>query len=163
QVFVNKSWNNYTLDLLARSQEITIPNVSIKTRNLPSVNFEKRPSRFSFLKGLYFGFRTSLEGVSRREEVANLGLYRQQTGGDPIVSPALGQRLDVFPEFMLPLHTKYFNVTATAAGRVTYYSNSLNEVRQVVSKDLVRKYGQFELDLRPVALAKNFYDKSGGF
>jgi LPS-assembly protein len=163
QVFVNKSWNNYTLDLLARSQEISIPNVSIKTRNLPSVNFEKRPSRLSFLDNLYFGFRTSLEGVSRREEVADVALYRRETGSDPVVSPALGQRLDVFPEFLLPLHSKYFNATATAAGRITYYSNSFNQVRQVVGKDLVRKYGQFELDLRPVALAKNFYDKNGNF
>src|SRR5262249_19870067 len=112
---------------------------------------------------LYFGFRTSLEGVSRREEAADIGLYRQQTGSDPIVSPTLGQRLDVFPEFMLPLHTRYFNLTATAAGRVTYYSNSLNQIRQVVGEDLIRKYGQLELDLRPVAVAKNFYDKNGAF
>jgi LPS-assembly protein len=163
QVFVNKSWNNYTLDLLARSQEISIPNVSIKTRNLPSINFEKRPSRFSFLKGVYFGFRTSLEGVSRREEVADLALYRQETGSDPVFSPTIGQRLDVFPEFLLPLHSRYFNLTATAAGRITYYSDSLNQIRQVVGKDLVRKYGQFELDLRPVALAKNFYGKNNSF
>jgi len=64
QVFVNKSWNNYTLDLLARSQVISIPNVRVKTRNLPSISFEKRPSMLSFLKGVYFSFKTSLEGVS---------------------------------------------------------------------------------------------------
>ncbi len=40
QAFVNKSWNNYTFNLLARSQVISIPNVSIKSRNLPSLNFE---------------------------------------------------------------------------------------------------------------------------
>ena len=48
QVFVNKSWNNYTLNLLARSQVISIPNVRIKTKNLPSINFDKRPSEISF-------------------------------------------------------------------------------------------------------------------
>jgi LPS-assembly protein len=32
QVFVNKSWSNYTLNLLARSQVISIPNVRILTR-----------------------------------------------------------------------------------------------------------------------------------
>jgi LPS-assembly protein len=163
QGFVNKSWGNYTLDLLARSQVISIPNVRVKTRNLPSVNFEKRPSQLSFLDGLYFGFRTSVEGVSRREEVDNLTLYRAQTGSDPIVSPALGQRFDVYPEFLFPIHTKYFTATATAAGRMTYYSDSLNVFRQVIGKDLVRKYGEFELDMRPVALAKNFYDKNGKF
>src|SRR6185369_6578131 len=57
--FVNKSWDNYELNLLARSQVISIPNVRIKSRNLPSVHFEKRPSMLSFLKPLYFSFITS--------------------------------------------------------------------------------------------------------
>ncbi|HNQ16022.1 MAG TPA: putative LPS assembly protein LptD, partial [Pyrinomonadaceae bacterium] len=87
QAFINKSWNNYTLNLLARSQVISIPNVRIKTRNLPSINFEKRPSRISFLKNVYFSFKTSLEGVSRREDVDNLDLYRSRVGRDPLVSP----------------------------------------------------------------------------
>ena len=163
QAFVNKSWNNYTLNLLARSQVISIPNVRVKTRNLPSINFEKRPSMLSFLPGIYFGFSTSLEGVSRREEVDDIDLYRQRTGSDPVITPALGQRFDVFPEVILPLHTKYFNITATAAGRVTYYSNSFNTLRQVIGDNIVRKYGQFELDLRPVALAKNFFGNNGAF
>ena len=163
QAFVNKSWDNYTLNLLARSQVISIPNVRVKTSNLPSVNFEKRPSSLSFLKGIYFGFKTSLEGVSRREEVDDVALYRQQTGGDPVVTPVLGQRLDLWPEFLAPLHTKYFNLTATATGRVTYYSNSFNNLRQVVSTDVVRKYGSIDIDFRPVALARNFYGKSGAF
>ena len=42
QVFVNKSWGEYTLNVLARSQVISIPNVREKTKNLPSINFEKR-------------------------------------------------------------------------------------------------------------------------
>ena len=66
QGFVNKSWDNYELNLLARAQVISIPNVRVKTRNLPSVHFEKRPSMLSFLKPLYFSFQTSVEGISRR-------------------------------------------------------------------------------------------------
>lgn len=163
QAFVNKSWGNYTLNLLARSQVISIPNVRVKTRNLPSVNFEKRPSMLSFLKPVYFGFKASVEGVSRREEVDDVALYRRQTGSEPVVSPAIGQRFDVFPEFILPLHSKYISLTATAAGRVTYYSNSFDTLRQVIGRDIIRKYGQFELDLRPVPLAKNFFGKEGNF
>jgi Organic solvent tolerance protein OstA len=163
QAFVNKSWDNYTLNLLARSQTITIPNVTIKTRNLPSINFEKRPSMISFLKPLYFSFKTNLEGVSRREETQDLNLYRAQTGGDPVVSPSVGQRLDVHPQLMLPLSSKYFNVTLTAGGRVTYYSNSFNDMRRVVGDTVVRRYGEFEVDVRPVALAKNFYGKNDAF
>lgn len=163
QVFVNKSWNNYTLNVLARSQEISIPNVQIKTRNLPSINFDKRPSPLWFWNDAYFSFKTSLEGVSRRESVENIDLYRQQTGSDPVVTPALGQRFDVYPQISIPFYAKYFTVTATGAARVTYYSNSFNDMRRVVGRDVIRKYGEFELDLRPVALAKNYYDKNNAF
>lgn len=163
QVFVNKSWGNYSLNFLARSQVISIPNVRIKTRNLPSVSFDKRPSMLSFLNGVYFSFRTSLEGVSRREEVDDPVLYRQITGSDPIVSPALGQRFDIYPQFTLPFRTKYFNFTASASARVTYYSDSFDDMRRVVGRDVIRKYGQFEFDVRPVALAKNYYGKKNAF
>ena len=163
QAFVNKSWGNYTLNLLARSQVISIPNVQIKTRNLPSINFEKRPSMLSFFKPLYFSFKANLEGVSRREDVNDIDLYRKVNGFDPVNSPALGQRLDVHPQVTLPIATKYLNITATGGMRVTYYSNSFNDMRRVVGRDVIRKYGEFELDIRPVALARNFYGKDDTF
>ncbi len=163
QGFVNKSWNNYTLNLLARSQVISIPNVRIKTRNLPSINFEKRPSRISFLKNVYFSFKASLEGVSRREEADDIALYRSTVGRDPLVSPAIGQRFDIHPLIELPLNTKYATFTLRAGARVTYYSNSFNDMRQLVGRDVIRKYGEFEFDIRPVALARNFYGKNNEF
>jgi LPS-assembly protein len=163
QAFVNKSWDSYTLNILARSQEISIPNVQIKTRNLPSINFEKRPTELSFLKNVYFSFKTSLEGVSRREVVQDVFLYKQQTGNEPVITPAVGQRFDIFPEIEIPFYFKYLNVTATFGARVNYYSNSFNDRRQVVGRDVIRKYGEFKLDFRPVALAKNFYGKNNEF
>lgn len=163
QAFINKSWNSYTLNLLARSQTISIPNVRVKTRNLPSINFEKRPTQISFLRPVYFSFQASVEGVSRREEVNDVNAYRAATGNDPVVSPVLGQRLDIFPQLTLPLNTKYFNFTASGSGRVTYYSNSFNDMRQVTGRDVIRKYGEFEFDIRPVALARNFYGKENKF
>lgn len=163
QAFVNKSWDNFTLNLLARSQVISIPNVRIKTRNLPSINFDKRPSELSFLKNVYFSFKTSAEGVSRREDVDDPTLYFQQTGQQPLVSPALGQRFDIHPQVEIPIHTKYVSLTATAGTRVTYYSNSFNDMRQIVGRDVIRKYGEFEFDVRPVALARNFYGKNDAF
>jgi LPS-assembly protein len=163
QAFINKSWDNYELNLLARSQVISIPNVRIKSRNLPSVHFEKRPSILSFLDPLYFSFQVSAEGVSRREEADDVGLYQRLTGGDPVLTPAIGQRFDVFPQFTLPLSTKYVNFTLTAGGRMTYYSNSFNDMRQVVGRDVIRKYGELQFDVRPVALAKNYYGKSDAF
>jgi LPS-assembly protein len=163
QVFVNKSWDEYTFNFLARSQVISIPNVREKTRNLPSIDFERRPSRLSFLDGVYFSYRAVIEGVSRREDVDDKGLYAQQTGNAPINTPALAQRFDFLPELSVPFRTRYFNFTATGAGRVTYYSNSLNAIRRVVGDDVIRKYGEFRFDVRPVALAKNYYGKDDAF
>lgn len=163
EAFVNKSWTNYTLNILSRGQIISIPNVSIKTRNLPSIHFEKRPSPLSFLKSVYFSFKTSVEGISRREDVSDINAYRQAVGSDPIITPALGQRFDIHPQLTIPFSSKYFNFTATAAGRVTYYSNSLDGFRRVTGRDVTRRYAEFEFDARPVALAKNFYSKTGAF
>jgi LPS-assembly protein len=163
QAYVNKNWSNYTLNVLARSQVISIPNVRVKTRNLPSIEFEKRPSRLSFWKPAYFSFKTSLEGVSRREDVDNIELYRATTGSDPVVTPAINQRFDIHPQISIPFYNKYFNLTATAGMRVNYYSNSFSDARQIVGRDIIRKYGEFELDLRPVALAKNYFAENGTF
>lgn len=163
QVAVSKNWDNYSLNVLARSQNIFVPNVNIKTKNLPSISFEKRPSQLSFFKAAYFSFKTSLEGVSRRETVGDINAYRELTGSDPINTPALVQRFDVNPQVTLPVSTKYFNFTATGGMRVTYYSNSFDDMRRVVGRDVIRKYGEFEFDARPVALARNFYGKNDVF
>jgi LPS-assembly protein len=163
QVSVNKSWDSYTLNLIARSQVITIPNVSIKTRALPGINFEKRPTRLGFLKNAYFSFQTSLEGISRTEAVTDKTLYGQIAGGPPIETPALTQRLDIHPQLAIPFRTKYFDFTATGGMRVTYYSNSLDGMRRVTSRDIIRRYGEFEFDIRPVALAKNYYGDKNRF
>jgi len=163
QVYVNKSWNSYTFNARARSEVISIPNVRIKTRNLPSVNFDKHPSEISFLKGVYFSFKTAFEGVSRREEVDNTIFYRRLTGNEPVNTSKLAQRIDIHPQITVPLNTKYFTLTATGGMRVTYYSDSFNDFRRVVGQSIIRKYGEFELDFRPVALAKNYYRRNGAF
>jgi LPS-assembly protein len=163
QAYITKSWGSFTFNTLARSQEISIPNVQIKTRNLPSVNFDMRPTAFSFLKNVYFSFKTSGEGISRREDVNDIALYRLQTGNDPVITPTLGARFDVHPQIEIPFHAKYFSLTATFGGRVTYYSNSFNDMRKVIGNSVVRKYGEFALDLRPAALARNFYGKNNAF
>jgi len=48
-----------------------------------------------------------------------------------------------------------WSLTATAGARATYYSNSLDPTtRLVLPRDVVRGYGELELDLRPPALAR---------
>lgn len=160
QVFVNKDHKEYSFNFLARSQVSSLPNARIRVRELPSVTIEKRPSPISFLKRLpvYFSFEGGAEGVSRKETVEDLALFRLQVGGEPIISPSIVQRLDLHPRLELPVHFAGWSMTATGAGRVTFYSNSLDpNTRNVLPQNLTRSYGEFEFDVRPPALAKDFH------
>ena len=165
QVFVNKDHNDYSFNFLARSQVTSLPNSRIRIRELPSVTIEKRGSPISFLEKLatLFFFRSCGDGVSRKETVEDLVAFRRDVGGDPIISPSIVQRLDFHPRFQLPLYFFGVSVTASAAGRVTFYSNSIDPVnRAILSRNITRSYGEFELDLRPPALARDFH-RDGAF
>jgi LPS-assembly protein len=166
QVFVNKDYNDYSFNLLARSQVTSLPNSRIRIRELPSVSIDKRATPLDFIKRLpiYYSFEASAEGVSRKETVDDLIAFRRDVGGDPIVSPSLVQRLDYHPRLQVPLYFFGVSVTATAGGRVTFYSNSIDPVnRSILSRNITRGYGEFELDVRPPALFKDFHRGNGSF
>jgi LPS-assembly protein len=159
QVFINKNHDEYSFNFLGRSQVSSLPTARIRIRQLPSVSIERRPSPLDFIKNvpIYFSFEGSAEGVSRKETVEDLTLFRAQVGGEAILSPSIVQRLDIHPRFELPLHFAGWSFTATGAGRVTFYSNSLDPTnRSVLSRNLTRSYGELELDIRPPAFAKDF-------
>jgi LPS-assembly protein len=166
QVFVNKNFGDYSFNFLARSQVTSIPNTRIRTRQLPSISLDKRPSALRYFERLpvYFSFEGALEGVSRKETVDDIELFRREVRGEPIISPSIVQRLDVHPRFAVPVNFGGWSVTAMAGLRATYYSNSIDPVtRLILSRDLVRGYGEFELDVRPPALARNFRHRDGSF
>jgi LPS-assembly protein len=160
QVFVNKNAGDYSLNFIARTQVTSIPSVRIRTRALPGVSFDKRPSLLSFLREklpLYFSFESSIEGVSRKETVEDPFTFLAEGNQNPIITPSIVQRLDFSPRFSLPLDIKGWGVTATARVRGTYYSNRLDPLtRLVTSQDLLRGFAEFTLDVRPPALARNF-------
>ncbi len=166
QVFINKDHNDYSLNFLARTQVTSLPTSRIRIRELPSISIEKRGSPLSFLDKIpvYFSFEASADGVSRKETVEDLVSFRRDAGGDPIISPSLVQRLDFHPRLQLPLYFFGISVTASAGGRVTFYSNSIDPVnRAILSKNITRAYGEYEIDVRPPALAKDFHRGSGFF
>lgn len=170
QVFVNKDFNEYSFNFLAGSQVTSLPNsqanTRIRIRNLPSVTIEKRATPLDFLKRLplYFSFEAAAEGVSRKETVDNLTAFQFEVGGNPIVSPSLVQRLDYHPRLQLPLYFYGLSVTASLAGRATYYSNSIDPAnRAVLGQSITRGYGEFELDVRPPPLFKDFHRSGGSF
>jgi LPS-assembly protein len=165
QVFVNKDLNEYSFNFLARSQVTSLPNSRIRIRELPSVSIDKRAMPLDFFKKLpvYYSFEASAEGVSRKETVDDLIAFRRDVGGDPIVSPSIVQRLDYHPRLQVPLYFFGVSVTASAGGRITFYSNSIDPVnRAILSRNITRGYGEFELDVRPPALFKDFHRRSGG-
>ncbi len=166
QVFVNKDYSDYSFNFLVRSQVTTLSNVGIRIRQLPSVTIDRRPSPLSFLKKIpvYFSFEGGTEGVSRKETPQDLIAFRQFVNGDPIITPSVVQRLDFHPKLALPVSFAGFTITATAAGRATFYSNSIDPSnRAVLSRNITRTYGEFELDVRPPAFARDFHRKSGTF
>ena len=166
QVFVNKDHNEYSFNFLARTQVSSLPDVRIRIRELPSVTIDKRPTILSFLDKLpvYFSFEGAAEGTSRKETVEDQVQFANDVGGNPIITPSIVQRLDVHPRFELPLAFAGWNVTASASGRVTFYSNSVDPTtRNVLGQNVTRSYGEFELDVRPPAFAKDFHHKGSFF
>jgi LPS-assembly protein len=159
QVFINKDHDEYSFNFLARTQVTSLTNARIRIRQLPSISIDRRPAILSFFKNLpvYFSFSGSADGVSRKETVEDQVQFVNDVGGNPIISPSIVQRLDLHPRFELPLNFAGWTITASGAGRVTYYSNSLDpNTRDVLSRNVTRSYGEFELDVRPPALARDF-------
>jgi LPS-assembly protein len=166
QVFVNKDHDEYSFNFLARTQVTSLTSARIRIRQLPSISIDRRPTILSFLEKIpvYFSFSGAAEGVSRKETVEDSVQFLNDVGGNAIITPSIVQRLDLHPRFELPLNFAGWTITATGAGRVTFYSNSVDPTtRNVLSRNLTRSYGEFELDVRPPAFAKDFHRKGGSF
>ncbi len=159
QVFINKNFGDYSFNFLARTEVTSLPNTRIRTRQLPSVTLDKRPSVLSFIKSIpvYFSFEGGIEGMSRKETVDDVASFQNEVGGAALITPSIVQRLDVHPRFSAPLNFGGWSATVTGALRATYYSNSIDPLtRLVLGRDVTRGYGEFEVDVRPPALARNF-------
>ena len=167
QVFVNKNFGGYSFNFIATTQVISIPTERIRTRQMPAVSFDKRPGLVSWLKErlpVYFSFESSVAGMSRKETVEDQAALLANGIKNPVITPSIVQRLDFRPEVTLPLNVGGWNLTATAAARGTFYSNSIDPLtRLVLPANVTRAYGEFTLDLRPPALARNFHHADGSF
>jgi LPS-assembly protein len=167
QVFVNKNFGDYSFDFIARTQVISIPSVRVRTRELPGISFDKRPGLVSWLEDklpVYFSFESSIGGVSRKETVEDPATFLAEGNQNPVITPSIVQRLDFHPRVSVPFDFGGWGVTAAASVRGTYYSNSIDPLTRIVlSRDVMRGYGEFSLDVRPPALARNFHHGDGTF
>lgn len=164
QVFINKNYDAYSFNFRLNTQATSLQNSQIRIRELPSITLDRRPSPLNWLKKipLYYSFESGVEGVSRKETPGDPVLFRLEAGRDPIVTPSIVQRFDLHPSLTMPLSFGGWTLTATGGIRGTYYSNSIDPATKLVSsRDIVRGYGELELDLRPPALARNFRRADG--
>lgn len=159
QVFLNKNFGDYGFNFIVRNQVTSLPNSRMRIRQAPSITVDKRSSAVHYFQKVpvYFAFEGSMEGVSRKETVENLSLFRMEAGGEPIITPSIVQRLDFSPRISVPIYHAGWSLTASAGLRTTYYSNSIDPLtRLILSRDVVRGYGEFEFDVRPPPLARSF-------
>ena len=166
QVFINKNFDDYSFNVLARTQVTSIPNTRLRIRQLPSISLDKRPSPLRFFERIpvYFSFESSIEGVSRKETVEDLQLFQTEGGINPLITPSVVQRLDIHPRFSVPFNFGAWSATASANLRGTYYSNSLDPLTRIaLGRDVTRGYMEFNLDVRPPVLARNFRRSDGSF
>jgi LPS-assembly protein len=163
-VFINKNHNAYSFNVRLNSQATSLQNSQIRIRELPSVSMDRRPSPLPWFDKLqlYYSFESAAEGVSRKETPGDLALFLIEAGRAPLDTPSVVQRLDLHPTISLPLNFGGWSLTATGGARATYYSNSIDPTTQLVSpRDVIRGYGEFEFDVRPPALARNFHRSDG--
>jgi len=164
QVFINKNYHAFSFNVRMNSQATSLQNSQIRIRELPSVALDRRPSVIPWLSKvpIYYTFEGSADGVSRKETPGDNALFFLEAGRLPIETPSVVQRLDFHPDVVLPLSFGGWNFTATAGARATYYSNSIDPTTQLVSsRDVIRGYGEFEFDVRPPALARNYRYSDG--
>lgn len=164
QVFINKNYHAYSFNFRLNTQATSLQDSQIRIRELPSISLDRRPSPLHWFKNIpvYYSWESAVEGVSRKETPGDLATFRAQAGRDPIITPSIVQRFDLHPSLSVPLNFSGWSLTATGGVRATYYSNSIDPATGLVSaRDVVRGYGELELDLRPPALARNFRRADG--
>lgn len=162
--YLNKNWRSFSFNAQFGEQSSFIGEFDkngnfvsdqiVKVRKFPSVELNKRATQISDRIPFYFSFDSALEGVRRSETSADQ--FKLKT-------PSVVQRLDFFPRLTFPLKSfAGVTVTPSLGLRSTFYSDSLDPVtRQVTGQNLFRNYVDFDVDVRPTALAKVFRHNDG--
>ncbi len=155
-VYVNRNWRSFSFNGSFGERSAFIANTTVKTRALPSLELTQRSTRFSEVFPVYFSFDGALDGVRRTESTGFTDDFSFKT-------PSIVQRLDFAPRVTIPLKAVGgLTVTPSIGIRSTFYSDSLDPAgRQVTGQNLWRNYADFNVDLRPPALAKIFRHGDG--
>jgi LPS-assembly protein len=160
--YLNKNWRSFSFNAQVGEQSVSVANsadpfqrtTTVKTRQLPSIEFSQRSAKVSEKFPVYFSFGAALDGVQRTE-----------TTGDQVdlKTPSIIQRLDLSPRLTFPLKSYAgFTLTPSVGVRSTFYSDSLDPLqRQIVGQNLLRNYADLDLDLRAPSLGRVFRRRDG--
>jgi LPS-assembly protein len=161
-VYVNRNWRSFSFNAAFGEQSAFITteqngflNVGIvKTRKLPSFELAQRSTKISDSLPIYFSFDSAIDGVRRIETIGENLNFK---------SPSIVQRFDLSPRVTFPLKPiAGFTLTPSVAFRSTFYSDSVDPVRRLVTgQSLWRNYAELTVDLRPPALARIFRQDDG--
>ncbi|MCI0338670.1 MAG: LPS assembly protein LptD [Acidobacteria bacterium] len=158
--YLNRNWRSFSFNALFGEQssfifdQKTNTDQIVKVRQLPSFELSQRSTKMSETLPFYFSFDSAIEGVRRSETTSNQFILK---------TPSMVQRMDFFPRLTFPLRSfAGFTLTPSIGMRSTYYSDSLDPVRQLVTgQDLFRKYAEVDVDLRLPAFSKVYRHGDG--
>ncbi len=151
EVFVTNNAANKSFNFQIARQETFFRGRNTVIRHSPSLSFHITGERL-LGSPFFFDLDAAAEGMSRVDS--------------RIETPALTQRLDLYPQiyFSLPLG-QGLRLTPRLGGRETFYSDRVevgpDGEREVVSDNLTREYVDFTLDLQGWGLSRIYRPREG--
>ncbi len=148
--FLSQNEGAFATNIAVQRDEVRFPIRSLVVRKSPSVELVSLGKNLGGTP-LVLHLRAAAEGLARTDST--------------IETPALVQRLDLSPRMSVRLPALAgFSLVPSAGIRATYYSARLDteETAQVVPRNLVRRYLDFDLDLRMPVLERSFGSSPAG-
>ncbi len=146
-LFLTRNEGSYSTNIYFQRDEALFPGRSLVIRKSPAIDFSSLGAPLGN-SPFIFSFTAAAEGLSRTDS--------------QIETPRMMQRLDFHPRlaFRLP-SIAGFSLFPSAGFRTTYYSARLSpdENPVVLSSSLRREYFDFEVDVRPPTLEKDYQSK----
>ncbi len=147
RVFLTRNHESFSTNIAFERNEVAFPVKSLITSKIPSLEFLSLGTPIGN-SAFIFSFRSSIDGVSRKDSLA-------ETEG-------IIHRLDLYPRLTLRLPPILgFSLSPSIGIRETYYGArfSENQEEEIVNQDLHRQYADLIIDMKMPSLAKD-YDAS---
>ncbi len=142
--FLTKNHESISTNISYQREEVLFPVQPLVIRKIPSIEFSSVGAPLG-RSPFFFGFRASLDALSRRD----ISMETQR----------LIQRIDFFPRVVLRLPSLIgFSIVPSAGVRETYYGARMSETSAsgILNQSLHRQYAELEIELRTPTLERDF-------